>query len=54
MKLVRCDSCGHTIEIPDGHKPPDWWQRRDAETHQESHACCRECRDKLPGTPIPI
>jgi len=54
MKLIRCDSCGETVEAPDGHKPSHWWQRKDKDTSQEFHACSRECRDKLPGTPIPI
>jgi hypothetical protein len=54
MKLIRCDSCGTTVEAPDGRKPPDWWQRTDSDTRQEFHACSRECRDKLPGIPAPI
>lgn len=54
MKLVRCDSCQKTVEIPAGHKPGDWWQRIDKESGQEYHACSRECRDKLPGIPAPF
>jgi ribosomal protein S27E len=44
MILVRCDSCGKTVECPDGYKPDDWRQRTDAKTRQVFHSCSVQCR----------
>jgi hypothetical protein len=47
MILVRCDSCGKTVECPDGYKPDDWRQLTDAKTRQVFHSCSVQCRGTL-------